>query len=93
MTAITQFSGLSDKMQALMMFGALILPQIGIWFSLGAPMDHETLALLGSGILGAAVAGIKEVLGDSPGVVPVAPAPAAPAPGVTQAPGSAPVRS
>ncbi len=58
------------------MLGALTLPAVAIWLGLGAPIDKEGLAVLGSGLVVGVLAFITEKLGGSAPATQPAPAPA-----------------
>ncbi len=72
MATIT-FTGLTNSQQAVLMMLAFILGPVAVWFGLGAPTDHQALALLGAGMISGVLAFIKEILGTS--ATPAAPVP------------------
>lgn len=57
---------LTDQQQALLMFFVFILPPLITWTALGYPADRTSLGILGSAILSAILAFIKELLGGTP---------------------------
>jgi hypothetical protein len=57
---------LTDKQQALLMFAAFVLPPLATWMGLGYPTGRAELGLLGSSLMGGAIAAIKELLGGQP---------------------------
>jgi hypothetical protein len=57
---------LSDKQQALLMFAAFVLPPLATWMGLGYPTGKVELGILGSSMVGGAIAGVKELLGGAP---------------------------
>jgi hypothetical protein len=56
-------TGLSNTQQAVLMFVGFALAPIGAWLALGAPLDHASIALMLSGLVGGAIAFTKEILG------------------------------
>jgi hypothetical protein len=56
-------TGLSNTQQAILMFAGFALAPIGAWLGLGAPLDHASIALMLSGLVGGAIAFAKEMLG------------------------------
>jgi len=65
-----QTGGLTNIQQSLLVGLAFILAPLGVWLAAGAPMDHTSLALLGSNILSGVIMVIKEALGSSGSAIP-----------------------
>jgi len=56
-------NGLTNTQQALLVVVGFVLTPIGVWMTIGFPMSHSALGVLGGSIIAGIILAIKEYIG------------------------------